>query len=101
MGLSGNILVKSHIPKSKFDNVFDIRKSYSQNIHSLRKFIWCFFQYNDCEENISRSISIGPLFSRYDWMGGSDTGIHPIFRLGSNTHVLGVILKVLQITHIA
>ena len=36
MGLSGNILVKSHFPKSKFD-VFDIRKSYSQNIHNVRK----------------------------------------------------------------
>ena len=28
MGLSGNILVKLNIPKSKFDNVFDIRKEY-------------------------------------------------------------------------
>ena len=28
MGLSGNILVKSYIPKSKFDNVFEIRKEY-------------------------------------------------------------------------
>ena len=31
VGLWGNILVKSHIPKSKFDNVFDIRKGYSLN----------------------------------------------------------------------
>ena len=37
VGLSGNILVKSHNPKSKFHNFFDIRKSYSQNIHSVRK----------------------------------------------------------------
>ena len=37
MGLSGNILVKSHIPKSKFDNVFDIRKDYSLNIQNIRK----------------------------------------------------------------
>ena len=28
VGLSGNIQVKSYIPKSKFDNVFDIRKEY-------------------------------------------------------------------------
>ena len=28
VGLSGNILVKLYIPKSKFDNVFDIRKEY-------------------------------------------------------------------------
>ena len=37
MGLSGNILVKSHIPKSKFDNVFDIREDYSLNIQNMRK----------------------------------------------------------------
>ena len=36
MGLSGNILVKSHIPKSKFDNVFDIREDYSLNIQIMR-----------------------------------------------------------------
>ena len=36
MGLSENILAKSHIPKTKFDNVFDIRKCYSQNIHNVR-----------------------------------------------------------------
>ena len=29
MGLSGNILVKSNIPKSKFYNVFDIRMELS------------------------------------------------------------------------
>ena len=29
VGRSGNILVKSYIPKSKFDNVFDITKDYS------------------------------------------------------------------------
>ena len=27
-GQSGNIPIKSNIPKSKFDNVFDIRKEY-------------------------------------------------------------------------
>ena len=30
MGLSGNILVKSHIPKSEFDNFFDIREDYDR-----------------------------------------------------------------------
>ena len=30
MGQSGNIPIKSNIPKSKFDNVFDIRK-YEEN----------------------------------------------------------------------
>ena len=37
VGLSGNIQVKSYIPKSKFDNVFDIRKSHSLYIHNVRK----------------------------------------------------------------
>ena len=37
VGLSGNILVKLHIPKSKFDNVFDIREDYSHNIQNIRK----------------------------------------------------------------
>ena len=36
VGLSGNILVKSYIPKSKFD-VFDIREDYSPNIRNMRK----------------------------------------------------------------
>ena len=29
VGLSGNLLVKSNIPKSKYDNVFYIREDYS------------------------------------------------------------------------
>ena len=37
VGLSGNILVKSNFTKSKFDNVFDIREVYSQNIKNMRK----------------------------------------------------------------
>ena len=36
MGLSGNVLVKSNIPKSKF-YVFDIRKEYSLYIQNMRK----------------------------------------------------------------
>ena len=36
MGLSGNILVESQIPKSKFD-VFDFRKDYSLNVQNMRK----------------------------------------------------------------
>ena len=37
MGLSGNILVKSNITESKFDNVFVIRKGYCLYIQSMRK----------------------------------------------------------------
>ena len=37
MRISGNILVKLNIPKSKFDNVFDIREAYSLNIQNMSK----------------------------------------------------------------
>ena len=37
MGLSGDIQVQSYIPKSKFDNVFDIREDCSLNIQNMRK----------------------------------------------------------------
>ena len=36
-GLSGNILVKSHIPKLNFDNFFHIREDYSLSIQNMRK----------------------------------------------------------------
>ena len=36
VGLSGNIQVKSYIPKSKFD-VFDIRKEYCIYLQNMRK----------------------------------------------------------------
>ena len=36
VGLSGNVLVKSNISKSKFD-VFDIREDFSLNIQNMRK----------------------------------------------------------------
>ena len=35
--LSGNILGNLHIQNSKFDHHFDIRKSYSLNIHNVSK----------------------------------------------------------------
>ena len=69
-GLSGNILVKSNIPKSKFDNVFDIREDYSLNIQNMRKSI-CWEKSLD----ISRNFSMGPLFSKYDWLGVYDSGL--------------------------
>ena len=37
VGLLGNILVTSYIPKSKFDNVFDYRKEYCLCIPNMRK----------------------------------------------------------------
>ena len=36
-GALANILVKLNIPKSKSDNVFDIRKSHRLYIHNVRK----------------------------------------------------------------
>ena len=35
VGLSGKIQVKSYIPKSKFDNVFDIRKEFCLYIYKI------------------------------------------------------------------
>ena len=67
VGLSGNILVKSNIPKSKFDNVFDIRKSHRLYIHNVRKIHLLGFSVQRLwgkSLKISRSVSIGPLFSK-------------------------------------
>ena len=66
VGLSGNILVKSNIPKSKFD-VFDIREVYSQNIQNMRKICLLGFSIQRLwgkSLKISRNVSIGPLFSK-------------------------------------
>ena len=37
VGLLGNILVKSNILKTIFDNVFDIREDYSPNTQNMMK----------------------------------------------------------------
>ena len=63
VGLSGNILVKSNITKSKFDNVFDIRKSHRLYIHNVRKIHLLGFSVQRVwgkSLKISRSVSIGP-----------------------------------------
>ena len=67
VGLSGNKQVKSHIPKSKFDNVFDIRKSHRLYIHNVRKIHLLGFSAQRLwgkSLKFSRSVSIGPLFSK-------------------------------------
>ena len=66
-GLLGNILVKSNIRKSKFDNVFDIRKSHRLYMHNVRKIHLLGFSVQRLwgkSLKISRSVSIGPLFSK-------------------------------------
>ena len=66
VGLSGNVLVKSNISKSKFDNVFDIREDLSLNIQNMRKIHLLGFSIQRLWEKsleISRNFSIGPLFS--------------------------------------
>ena len=63
MGLSGNILVKLNIPKSKFDNVFDIRKEYCLYILSMRKIHLLSFsiqRFWGKSLEISRNFSVGP-----------------------------------------
>ena len=67
VGLSGNILVKSNIVKSKSDNVFDITKSHRLYIHNVRKIHLLGFSVQRLwgkSLKISRSVSIGPLFSK-------------------------------------
>ena len=81
VGLSGNILVKSNIPKSQFD-VFDITEDYGLNIQNMRKIFLVGFSIQRLwgkSLEISRNFSMGPLFSKYDWMGAYD-----YFILGSN-----------------
>ena len=87
MGLWGNILVKSHILKSKFD-VFDIRKDYSPNVQNMRKIYLLGFSIQRLWEKslkISRSFSVGPLFSKYDWWVPKTQGF-----IGSNIFFLAV-----------
>ena len=65
VGLSENILVKSNIPKSKFDNAFDIREDHSPNIQNMRKICFLGFSIQRLwgkSLEISRSFSIGQLF---------------------------------------
>ena len=62
VGLSRNVLVKS-----KFDNVFDIREDFSLNIENMRKIHLLGFSIQRLWEKsleISRNLSIGPLFSK-------------------------------------
>ena len=62
VGLSGNILVKSNIQKSKFD-VFDIRKSHRLYIHNVRKILLLDFSIQRLwgkSLEISRNFSVGP-----------------------------------------
>ena len=66
VGMSGNVLVKSNISKSKFD-VFDIREDFSLNIQNMRKIHLLVFSIKRLWEKsleISRNFSIGPLFSK-------------------------------------
>ena len=70
--LSGNILIKSHIAKSKFDNVFDIRKSHRLYIHNVRKIHLLFFSVQQLwgkSLKISSSVSIDPIGGEV-WVGG-------------------------------
>ena len=67
VGLYGNVVVKSNIAKSKFDNVFDVRKSHRLYIHNVRKIHLLGFSVQRLwgkSLKISRSVSIGPLFSK-------------------------------------
>ena len=63
VGLRGNILVKSYIQNSKFDNVFDIRKEHCLCIQSVRKIHLLGFSVQRLggkSLEISRNFSVGP-----------------------------------------
>ena len=45
-----------------------------------------FYRLLEKSLEISRSVSVGPLFTKYDWIGACYTGLHPYFILGSNTY---------------
>ena len=80
VGHLGNILVKSYIPKSKFDNAFDIRKDYSLNIQNI------FAGFSNIaivgkSLEISRNFSISPLLSKYDLLGAYASGLYPLIHL--------------------
>ena len=78
VGQSGNIPIKSNMPKSKFDNVFDIREDYSLSIQNIRKIYLLGFSMQRLwgkSLEISRNFSMGPLFSKYDWMGAHNSGL--------------------------
>ena len=55
-GLLGNILVKSNIRKSKFDNVFDIRKSYIPVPHDAMLHTCDGVSKRDCDVSKSRAM---------------------------------------------
>ena len=64
--------------KSKFDNIFDIREDYSLNFQNMRKICLLGFSIQRLwgkSLKISRNFSMGPLFSKYDWMGDHDLGL--------------------------
>ena len=71
---SGNILVYSIIQNSKFSYIFVTRGNYGFNNPNIRKIhllgfpILCLLEKS---LEISRSFSLGPLFSKYDWMDAS------------------------------
>ena len=94
VGLSGNVLVKSNISKSKFDNVFDIREDLSLHIQNMRKIHLLGFSIQRLWEKsleTSRNFSIGPLFSQFDRWVPMTWGLNPYFIWGSKNFFLVVI----------
>ena len=66
-GVLGKYTGKINIPKSKFDNVFDIRKEYRQYIQRMRKIHLLGFSIQRLWEKsleIFRNFSFGPLSSK-------------------------------------
>ena len=85
MGQSGNIPVKSNIPKSKFD-VFDIRADYSLNIQNIWKIYLLGFSIQRLwgkSLEISRNFLWVPDFQNMIGWVPMTQGFNPYFILGS------------------
>ena len=82
-----NLLVYLIIQNLGFDYILDVRRNYGFNIQEIRKIHLLGFPIQQLLENISRSLSIDSLFSKYDWIGGSYLGLYPYFILGPNTYL--------------
>ena len=58
-----------------------MRRNYGFNIQEIRNIHLMGFPIKQLLER-SLVISVGPLFSKYDWIGASHSGLHPLISFG-------------------
>ena len=94
MGQSGNIPIKSNIPKSNFD-VFDITEVYSLIIQNIRKIHLLHFSIQRLwgkSLEISTNFFMGSLFAKFDWLVPMTWGYRPYFIWVSDIFFLGTMI---------